>query len=316
MKLDGQTYAILRWDGNSWHTLDGALNEGSVLAFAATDSMLYVGGEYSIEAEKRSVNVAGWDGEAWSSLDGGVGSGVSLTGTSRVESLVAFDNKICAGGGFNRAGRIYAVNVQNVACWDGGVWVTLGDGLSSPVKDLASNGKNLYAGGVFREVVVDSVEVQMNGIARWDGERWHNLGSGLSDHPFTLAANRDYVYVGGYFHFAGGKPAFHFARWSTEETSGTAVDRPEGPTFRLDAAYPNPFSSSTTIRYRLDRPSRVRFIVYDVLGRIVSVPFEGWHSAGDHDVVFATDELAAGTYILHITAGGQQASTTLVRIGE
>lgn len=74
--------------------------------------------------------------------------------------------------------------------------------------------------------------------------------------------------------------------------------------FVLRAAYPNPFSRTTTLAYALPRDSKVRLSVFDVLGKEVNVLVEGPRLAGSHDVVFDASDLPPGAYFYRLQAGG------------
>jgi hypothetical protein len=66
--------------------------------------------------------------------------------------------------------------------------------------------------------------------------------------------------------------------------------------FALEAAYPNPLRSSTTLSFDVAEAADVRVVVYDVQGRQVAVLAEGRFEAARHQVVFdASDCLAAST---------------------
>jgi len=86
----------------------------------------------------------------------------------------------------------------------------------------------------------------------------------------------------------------------------TPVAQPQALT--LDAAYPNPFRTSTTVSYQLDAPADVRLAVYDVLGRRVAMLAEGRTPAGDHRATFEAQGLASGVYLVVLEADGQRAS--------
>ena len=80
--------------------------------------------------------------------------------------------------------------------------------------------------------------------------------------------------------------------------------------------YPNPFSVSTTIGFRLRERSKVSLEVYDLLGRSVAVLFDGIADAGEHreswDGMLATGERAGGgvyIYQLSVTPAGSIAAT-------
>jgi hypothetical protein len=81
---------------------------------------------------------------------------------------------------------------------------------------------------------------------------------------------------------------------------------PEG--FALEQNYPNPFNPETTIRYVLPAASHVDLVVYDLLGRNVSVLENGTIEAGPHELRFSAAALAAGVYVYRIIAGGNSAA--------
>ena len=64
--------------------------------------------------------------------------------------------------------------------------------------------------------------------------------------------------------------------------------------------YPNPFSRSTTIRYSLPQPMRVRLRVYDVLGRTVATLIDEQQQGGLHEVPFEARDLPGGVYFYRI----------------
>ncbi len=73
--------------------------------------------------------------------------------------------------------------------------------------------------------------------------------------------------------------------------------------FALHAAYPNPFATQATLRYDLPQAAAVRLAVYDLLGREVARPVDGEVEAGSHAAVFDGRGLAAGVYVVRMTAG-------------
>ncbi len=73
--------------------------------------------------------------------------------------------------------------------------------------------------------------------------------------------------------------------------------------FELFQNYPNPFNPSTTIRYELPKSALVILIVYDILGREVSVLVHERKDAGAHQVKFDGSYLASGVYLYRLTAG-------------
>lgn len=68
--------------------------------------------------------------------------------------------------------------------------------------------------------------------------------------------------------------------------------------------YPNPFTSSTTLRYTLQHNAEVRLEVFDVLGRRVATLVDGVQPARTHDVSFEASGLPSGLYFARFTVDG------------
>jgi hypothetical protein len=82
--------------------------------------------------------------------------------------------------------------------------------------------------------------------------------------------------------------------------------------FALEQNYPNPFNPSTTIKYELPKSSMVRLIVYDMLGREVSVLVNERKDAGIHDVHFDGSGLSTGVYLYRMQAEDVTQSRRLI----
>ena len=74
--------------------------------------------------------------------------------------------------------------------------------------------------------------------------------------------------------------------------------------FVLDQNYPNPFNPSTTIRYHLEKPGKVRIAVYDCLGKEVGILVDEFQKVGDHSVQFRSGHLCSGVYFYTLEASG------------
>jgi len=75
--------------------------------------------------------------------------------------------------------------------------------------------------------------------------------------------------------------------------------------FRMMELAPNPFNSSTTIRFSTPlKLGGTEVAVYDLSGKLVKRLFEGRVEAGEHSVVFYGEGLAAGIYLIRLEAGG------------
>ena len=79
-------------------------------------------------------------------------------------------------------------------------------------------------------------------------------------------------------------------------------------------SYPNPFSSSTTIEYRLPEAGDVRIAAYDAFGRRVATLFNGPRPAGRHTATWDVDSapLASGVYFIRLETGGLQMTRAML----
>ena len=100
------------------------------------------------------------------------------------------------------------------------------------------------------------------------------------------------------------------ARYSGEITAvREEEDRSSAPrAFALDPNYPNPFNSSTTIRYRLAEPGRVRLEIFDVQGQKVKTLADGYAGLGVYQVEWdgadaSGKPVATGVYLARLQKG-------------
>ncbi len=70
--------------------------------------------------------------------------------------------------------------------------------------------------------------------------------------------------------------------------------------FELCQNYPNPFNPSTTIRYGLPEESRIKIVVYNLLGEVVTTLTDEIKKAGYYEDVFNAGRLASGIYFFSI----------------
>ena len=89
---------------------------------------------------------------------------------------------------------------------------------------------------------------------------------------------------------------------TTEEVAEAASIEALPTEYGLDASYPNPFRSSTTIAFRLPEAASVTVQVYDLLGREVARVVNEALEAGTHRVRWDARDVASGTYIVHFRA--------------
>jgi trimeric autotransporter adhesin len=206
---------IAAWDGNTWSNLtvgskNGVgLNTGAnyILALAVYNSKLFVGGSFTtLGDEATSANrVAAWDGNVWSNITSGSSNGVG----GIVRAFSVFDSKLYVGGSFTTLGD--ATLAKFMAAWDGNVWSTIPSGSSNgmgtgSVTSLSTVNSKLYVGGLFT-TLGDGI-TSANSIASWDGSAWSTLPSGRSNGVLggqvnAVIGNGTSIYIAGNFYTLG-----------------------------------------------------------------------------------------------------------------
>ncbi len=73
--------------------------------------------------------------------------------------------------------------------------------------------------------------------------------------------------------------------------------------FSLAQNYPNPFNPSTKISFTLPHYEKTSLIIYDVLGREISVLLNREMSAGEYEISFDGSSLPSGIYFYRLTSG-------------
>jgi len=119
-------------------------------------------------------------------------------------------------------------------------------------------------------------------------------------------------------------PAAGFLTLRRAGTRTTTTSRqPQGPStpqmpkaFALAQNQPNPFASTTTIRFDLPTSQQVRLEIFDAQGRRVARLADGWFPAGFHALAWdrrgEEGRLQPGVYLYRIQAGPYRAQKKLV----
>ncbi|MCF7809745.1 T9SS type A sorting domain-containing protein [bacterium] len=84
--------------------------------------------------------------------------------------------------------------------------------------------------------------------------------------------------------------------------------------FGLYPAYPNPFNSTTTIRYGLDKSAPTRLALYDLSGREVVCLVNEKQSAGRYQITWDAEGRPSGMYLLRLKTEDRERVTKLILI--
>ncbi|MCF7810051.1 right-handed parallel beta-helix repeat-containing protein [bacterium] len=84
--------------------------------------------------------------------------------------------------------------------------------------------------------------------------------------------------------------------------------------FCILGCYPNPFNSTTTIRYKLLAAADISVNVFDLTGRQIALLHKGQTEAGEHTVSWTADDVPSGVYICRLQAGSVSNDVKMVLI--
>jgi hypothetical protein len=126
-----------------------------------------------------------------------------------------------------------------------------------------------------------------------------------------------YEYMNLYNYNLYGDPAL-LVNGATAGITDSPERTPE-PGIRLGPGEPNPFASTTTLRFALSRSGNVRIDVHDVRGRRVATLADRRYEAGEHAVTWdGTDDsgagLASGLYFIGVETDSRKAVRKLVHL--
>jgi hypothetical protein len=142
---------------------------------------------------------------------------------------------------------------------------------------------------------------ELTGQVSADGKSWSKIGT------VDLANMKDPVYVGmavtshlstkvstGVF----SNVALKFTKITDVEETAASNVAPD--VFALSQNYPNPFNPTTRFSYDIPKTTRVKIVIYDVLGREVETLVDGMKPAGRYTIEFNASRLSSGLYFCNM----------------
>jgi hypothetical protein len=162
-----------------------------------------------------------------------------------------------------------------------------------------------------------TTEAESAGMISWCSRRPGDCSTGSMIDHITVTRHVFPYYVEGsalpYTELLG---AVHNYRFSTSDhlpvtahfefsttTSASEMAWYDGAT-SVAAPYPNPTTGTLTIPLALSSPTAVQVRVVDLLGRTVAMRDDGILTAGTHELGVDLSQVAAGVYVVQVTAGG------------
>lgn len=82
--------------------------------------------------------------------------------------------------------------------------------------------------------------------------------------------------------------------------------------YKLYQNYPNPFNPVTTIKYDIVKAQDVKLVIYDLLGREVTILVNAQQQPGSYEVSWDASNFATGIYFYTLTSGNFKATKKLI----
>jgi hypothetical protein len=220
------------------------------------------------------------------SLDNGASwQGVSITSsTLNVNAILVNGSNIIVGTN----GRGVFFSKDNGWTW--GVGKGFESGSSAFVHKLTSNGSTILtytSGGIYRST---------NNGETWTLTKGNNLCS------------CDIIVLSGTTLFGGYRERSEVCRAENVTTTGLSANSPSSP-FHI---FPNPASELTTIKFDVPHPQPVRVGMVNSLGVEVAQLSNGEVLSGEQRMVWATQDMPSGVYVVRVFVGGVVSAQSVV----
>ena len=269
--LSKQGLSVSRDGGISWLQADSGLTGRHVLAVVTLGPWMYA---------------ATQDSELFASRD----TGVSWRRVSEALPMNRFSVLAACGS------SLFAASDSNLfrSSDSGKTWVPIIIGLAnSYITTLV-----VWRGNLFTSAVGSNQGIFLSTNC---GDSWIRVGEGLAGNVVVqLAVEGDDI-------FAATGAGVWRRPLSEMITSVSPTSENIPSRFSLLQNYPNPFNATTVVSGQWTVDSRVRLIVYDVLGRELAVIADGRYPAGKYSFTFDGSNLSSGMYFYRLTAGSCKA---------
>ncbi|MDH7560978.1 MAG: FlgD immunoglobulin-like domain containing protein [bacterium] len=213
---------------------------------------------------------------------------------------------------FDQEGHLWVATSEGLVHFDGSAW-RIFTVYNSPIPDNC-----LYCVEVDAEGSV-WMGTDAAGLVRRKGEQWEVWSASNSPLPENTVVSLAIDRWGNKWLGTGSKGLAIFREGGVILGAG-AQESPAPPQqFVLAQNYPNPFTTSTLVRFTLERMAKANLTVYDAQGHAVVTLFSGTISAGSHTVSWdgrnrLGEALPSGLYTCQLTAEGQAARVKMVLV--
>jgi photosystem II stability/assembly factor-like uncharacterized protein len=257
-------------NGLDWMTVNNGIQDGEIPALCTSNSNIFAATFHGVFRSSDS-------GATWIN---------TTPGTYGFKAIVPINNRIIA---VSQDSGIY------ISSDNGANWETANNGLGvdrTAIDAFSVIGDTIFAasggnGGVF--------------VSTDGGKNWYGFNKGFTHDAMyriqSLAIYNGYLYAGTY---STGTWRYSLADFNIDAVNENPF---ASPTLQLAQNYPNPFSTTTNVEFRLPTEARVTLNVYNSLGEEVATVANEKMSAGEHSLPFRAAGLQNGIYFYRLTAG-------------
>ena len=237
--------------------MQSSLNNQNIYAMASNDQYIYAGAGY------------------YSTLNPGLGVYVSADfGLTWTQTLFNY--------------HIYALAVNGIYVFAGtgsGVFVSTNGGYNwvSSLENYSIRSLYKYGNYIFAGTSSNGVFISSN-----NGSNWVAINEGIENLGVrALTVKDNYVFAG-----TGGV----YRRPLDELVNVNQISQEIPGNYQLFQNYPNPFNPVTKIKFHIPRQTYTKLVVYDNLGREISILVNEYLIAGTYEAKFDGEQLSGGVY--------------------
>jgi PKD repeat protein len=127
--------------------------------------------------------------------------------------------------------------------------------------------------------------------------------------PLSTVATQDNIRI--MFEFSAGSTGSNNL-YIDEVSIGTALSLEELNAQTAFSVYPNPAKGAASAEFQINKPSVVKVMVYDLTGKMISQPYQGFVLPGEMKVGIDLNGYAAGLYTVRLDIEGQSVYRKLI----